>query len=169
MQYYDEFFKQLYVDKSLTTDFFIIFARFEYALKRAGLTTGDTNRVFPNWDRFASLLKDDFNRYKTIEIANAVSYLDKHPPKKQVLDGKNLAWQDNMRGYNEPLIVWLLRLIRTVRNNLFHGGKFAHEEIKDPSRNEELLISSLVILQECIELSEKLCPDIKRYFYDYMA
>ncbi len=166
---YDDFFTQLHVDKTLVGDFFIIFARFEYALKRAGFTNGSADGVSPDWMKFASSLKEDFNPNKSNDLQDAVAYLDTYPPKKQVLAGKVLSWQDNVKQDNEPTLIWMIRLIKTVRNNLFHGGKFSYGEIRDPSRNALLLESALTILYECLDLSEKKHLDVKSYFSDYMA
>ena len=46
----------------------------------------------------------------------------------------------------------VLDLIRRVRNNLFHGGKF-NDAHSGPGRNELLLRHSLAILHRCLELS----------------
>ncbi|HLH07822.1 MAG TPA: hypothetical protein VKW78_11340 [Terriglobales bacterium] len=46
---------------------------------------------------------------------------------------------------------WFL-MIRCVRNNLFHGGKFPSIPISDPSRDRDLLLSSMVILNAALDL-----------------
>jgi hypothetical protein len=40
------------IDKGLVLEFFGVFSRFEYALKRAGFATGNERRVGPDWDCF---------------------------------------------------------------------------------------------------------------------
>jgi hypothetical protein len=47
--------------------------------------------------------------------------------------------------------------VRTVRNNLFHGGKSPSRPISEPARDQRLLESSLVVLHECLALNESLC------------
>jgi hypothetical protein len=70
-----------------------------------------------------------------------------------------MGWsKPQSKGKNDRLLRWLLEEIRTVRNNLFHGGKFASE----PSRDRELLEHSIVILNAVLELD----PDVMREFRD---
>jgi hypothetical protein len=40
------------IDKGLVLEFFGVFSRFEYALKRAGFATGNERRVGPDWECF---------------------------------------------------------------------------------------------------------------------
>jgi hypothetical protein len=71
-------------------------------------------------------------------------YLERHPPMKQILKDGTLDWA---RLNQEPTrIERLLFDLRTVRNNLFHGGKFPRTYIEDPSRDEQLIRSCLAIL-----------------------
>jgi len=53
-----------------------------------------------------------------------------------------------------------LRMVRSIRNNLFHGGKYNIEVHEDTDRTEHLLRSSLVVLEECLELS----PEVRLHF-----
>ncbi|MBI5375520.1 MAG: hypothetical protein HZA77_08800 [Candidatus Schekmanbacteria bacterium] len=46
----------------------------------------------------------------------------------------------------------------TVRNNIFHGGKFPFV----PERDEQLIYSSLIIIDDCIESVSKL----KKHFLE---
>jgi len=62
----------------------------------------------------------------------------------------------------EPLLIWLLRMIRCTRNNLFHGGKFLLIPISDPSRNRELLIHSMEILKTCLAFDS----EVNRWFLE---
>ena len=43
----------LNVPRELTLDFLATFARFEFALKKAGYAQGDDSKVSPDWDSFA--------------------------------------------------------------------------------------------------------------------
>jgi hypothetical protein len=56
---------------------------------------------------------------------------------------------------DKPLLCWLTDMVCTVRNNLFHGGKFPFARIKDPARDPDLLKHSLTILEACLELNPK--------------
>jgi hypothetical protein len=52
-----------------------------------------------------------------------------------------------------------LLLVRRVRNNLFHGGKFSDEVHSGRARNELLLRHSLAILHRCLDLSPSVATD----------
>jgi hypothetical protein len=163
------FIQQLDIDRELLLKFFIVFSRCEYALKRSGFTNGqDGVKVEPNWDKYIKLLKADFNADRTDELKAAVDYLENNPPKKQILSKSKLAWCEQKMPQNRPQLFWLLDLVKTVRNNLFHGAKYPHAEIQDPARNKLLLESSLLILLECLELSKGKCPKMVEHFYDYV-
>jgi len=158
----DRLFEHLDVDEKIVARFFIFFSRFEYALKRAGYVRGDNGRVWVDWDRFSSKLKDTFEPGKTSELQEAVRYLQDHPPKKQIVKAGQLDWRECERSESEPLVQWLLRLVRRVRNNLFHGGKFPEFPVQDPSRNTKLLESCLIVLNACLELR----PEVRHRFLD---
>lgn len=52
--------------------------------------------------------------------------------------------------------VWrLLLYVRTVRNNLFHGGKYESGPVSDPSRDEELIRSCLLVIDVLLDLDVK--------------
>ena len=128
--------------------FFLSFLRFEYALKSSGFAVGSAKGVRPAWDRFASKYCDHFDPGSNARLKAACDYFASHPPKKQILDGSSLRFVDCHSRGNEPLLCWLVAMIRRVRNNLFHGGK----AIPDPARDLPLINHSLVILEAFLEL-----------------
>ena len=125
--------------KETVIEFFVVFSRFEYALKRAGYVSGNEKRASANWDKFASDIEDAFRPDQTAELQNAVTYLQNSPPRKQVVQDDELRWKDNTPSKNEPRLRWLLRLVRTVRNNLFHGEKFRTLLEEHPPRDIDLM------------------------------
>jgi len=134
-------------------DFFMVFSRFEFALKKIGYyKTYSNNRVSPDWNSFAKDYENIFNPNKSEELFQAVSYYLSHPPWIQVLNDDKLEWRENTRKYNESDFAWIIRSIRVTRNNLFHGGKFPWLQYHD----KKLLYYGLVILYECLELNEGL-------------
>lgn len=131
------------VPPELTLEFLATFARFEYALKKADYTKGDENGVQPNWNRFGRELGTQ-NEDAFAPVFREAEYLQQHPPMKQVLTRGGLGWA---RLNTEPTkIEALLFDVRTVRNNLFHGGKFHGQPVDEPSRNEQLIKSCLAVL-----------------------
>lgn len=82
------------------------------------------------------------------------------PPLKQVLKDGVLDWKSTEEE-NVPLLLKLILSVRRVRNNLFHGGKFPSVNLEDPGRNADLLESSIVILEGCLLLNDR----VKELFY----
>ena len=82
----------------------------------------------------------------------ACDYFISQPPRKQILDSGVLGWSKPQFHKREPFFTWLLLMVRSVRNNLFHGGKFPMAPIEDPSRNTDLLQHSITIIYACLQL-----------------
>jgi hypothetical protein len=144
--------------RSVAWEFFVFFSRFEYALKRVDdfLMPRD-GEAKPNWDRFASQANSQFP-LNDPQVAAAVAFYSAEAPRRQVRLNGVLDWSaPEARGENEPLLIWLLRAIRVVRNNLFHGGKFPHFVFNDPSRNGALLSHAIVILAAALPLDARVC------------
>jgi hypothetical protein len=145
-----QIFELLNVPRDLTLEFLAIFTRFEFALKKAGYAQGDDSKVSPDWDSFAK----DLARLDAAVLAlvlNACQYLQQHPPKKQVLQNGALHWATR-QGTSGSVIGDVLLSVRTVRNNVFHGGKFSDGVITDPLRDEQLIRDCLAVLKGLLEL-----------------
>lgn len=160
------------MDRELLCEYFLTFSRFEYSLKAIGLfirpqpnsesikrfrEEGVLPEAKPDWDKFAVSLRGSFRIDRTNNLKQACEYILDSPPIKQVIiinDG--LAWETPVRPNNEAEIVFLLRMLRYIRNNLFHGGKYNIEVHEDTERTAMLLRSSLVILEECLYLNTEL-------------
>jgi len=145
-----EILELLNVPRDLTLEFLAIFARFEFALKKAGYAQGDDSKVSPDWDSFAR----DVAKLDAAALApmlNGCQYLQQHPPKKQVLQNGALQWVAR-QGTSGSAIGDVLLSVRTVRNNVFHGGKFPDGVIKDPLRDEQLIRDCLAVLKGLLEL-----------------
>ncbi len=132
----------------LSFEVFREFARCEYALKAAGFRSGGKN-VSADWKAFAEALGTPFEQPRDPALAASIDYLLRHPPKKQVLRGDQLAWDDTppQAASHADLV---LAYVRRVRNNLFHGGKFNGHWF-EPQRSSELLAHSLCILRHAVE------------------
>lgn len=111
--------------------------RIEYALKRAGYVDGDEMRVNADWDKFGrdlAMLGADV----LAPVIGSCPYLASHPPKKQVLDGGQLVWKA-CGPSGGSAVEEILLSVRTVRNNVFHGGKFPDGPVAEPLRDEHLI------------------------------
>src|ERR1035437_8207413 len=124
-----------HIPQDLTVEFLGSFARFEYALKRAGYVQGDEKRVSADWDR----IRRELASLDPAILAHVISsgqYLLSHPPMKQVVEQGQLVWKTRVATGSQ--IEDLLLSVRTVRNNVFHGGKFPDGPVTDPLRHELL-------------------------------
>jgi hypothetical protein len=150
-------------NRELILAFFLTFSRFEYALKASGFFKKPNEKGYdtqhppmadPDWDSFAVSLRTCFSTDRSEQLALACEYLLGSPPNKQVIlrDGPRwtIAWETPVRPQNEADIEFILRMVRSIRNNLFHGGKYSTEVHKDTERTEQLLRSSITILEECL-------------------
>jgi len=145
-------FQRLNVDPKLACEFLGVFARFEFALKAGGFADGDANGVGPKWHEFAQAIDAHFNPAKSPALNQAVDYLLNQPPKKQVLINNLIAWRDAPPDANLCRTERVLLMLRRVRNNLFHGGKFLAPESTASDRDKLLVQHSLTILTACISL-----------------
>ena len=149
------------VNKELMLEFFLTFSRFEYALKATEMfkrhrpVPTRTPRAEPDWDRFSASLRDNFNASATKDLAQACEYLCDSPPNQQVIVDDAVAWETPTRADGEADVQFLLRMVRSVRNNLFHGGKHNIEVHEDIQRTEMLLKSSVTILDACLTIAPK--------------
>lgn len=152
-------------DRKLAWQFFVFFSRMEYALKRSGrfLLKARNNEAKPAWDDFGSSHDAAFKATVSPEVTEAVDYFRTNPPRKQIVNGDTLSWAESEK-YNErdPLLTWLLVMIRRVRNNLFHGGKFPLIPIAEPSRDQELILHAIAILHAALSLDN----DVQRIFLE---
>jgi hypothetical protein len=159
-------FELLKINRDLLLEFFLVFAKFEYALKNSNFAKpvhSNEEAVIPaepDWGRFALSIHNLFDRTQTSDLAQACEYMFINPPLRQVLVNGRLGWEG---GGLKPSLTdteRLLVLVRRVRNNLFHGGKFSNEVFENTERHERLVRSSLLILEESLRAS----PNIKAAF-----
>lgn len=149
-------------DRELVFRFFVSFSTFECALKRSGVLKRRKNEepVAPDWSLFASSLKGRFGTVQDEAFARAIAFLESAPPRQQVIRGGRLAWAEQPQRSDETLEAYILRLVRTVRNNLFHGGKYPAATIEEAARNRALLESCLHVLGICCQLK----PHLSEWF-----
>lgn len=138
---------------ALAFEFFREFARCECCLKAVGFRKNDVVAQ-PDWDAFAQTVRQTIEEPTDHKVVAAVQYFSKHPPKKQVVKDGELAWSAQSP-LSEPTAQEILVLLRRVRNNLFHGGKFNGNWFA-PQRSEELLTHGLVLLRACIAGNDKM-------------
>lgn len=139
-------FTHLQVPRALVCESFAVFARAEYALKEAGFCKprhSRDNGAEPDWDRFAREIANKFEVNQSQEVSEAIDYLLKQPPQRQVIQNGVMTWRPIRLNENFPLSGQVLQTVRMVRNNLFHGGK--HTPHSPPGRDEKLVRSALEV------------------------
>lgn len=147
------------LDRSLIFEFFWTFSLFEYALKREGfISCGNHQAASADWHCFEQSIRGRFSDERDGEFSQAIRFLLENPPKKQIVDSGRLAWRQQRRRSEQSEEDFVLSLVRTVRNNLFHGGKDMTGEI-ETERNEALLRSALQILRTCAQFN----PSVGRW------
>lgn len=152
---FDQTFQDQLPEKAI--DFFVVFCRFERAMKRAGTySRGNEKEVKADWEALATDLGDEF--LDGVRASNIAPTLLQKPPKKQIksADG-TLGWRD-MGKVKTTLDLFLA--VRRARNNLMHGGKYMdvgggqHGVMEGSERDDVLLSESLQVLRLVYERSD---------------
>ncbi|OOF22952.1 hypothetical protein BZJ17_05040 [Salinivibrio sp. IB574] len=100
-------------------------------------------------------MHEQFDQLASEELIAAKDLLLNSPPRKQVLLNGQVIFQEQLLDQKQRTTQQIIRFVRTVRNNLFHGGKFLPIGEAESGRNEALVRSSLKIIKACIELNEE--------------
>ena len=132
----------------LANEFFREFARAEYCLKAVGFCVTTRRDAQADWSAFSNSVQDILERPVDAELSAAIKYFNQNPPRKQINDGGRLQW-DSVAAGGKHAADDILILVRRVRNNLFHGGKFNGHWF-EPERSESLLRCALTILRASI-------------------
>ena len=128
------------LDRDLVIDFFWKCSVFECALKREGfLRKGYNDVAEPDWDEFGRSIARRFGEVRTVGFQEAVCALKKASPCRQVVRDGRLAWKELVQRPDESDEKFVLRLVKTARNNLFHGGKYPDGQIAEISRDKDIL------------------------------
>ena len=149
----DAALSHLTVKRDLALEFLAVFSRFEFALKVTGYRQAGDGEARADWIAFANTVSNSFDPNRTQELADAFAYLTGQPLRVFGVQDGTLGWYP----FNLPPTAsgteMLVRLVRQVRNNLFHGGKFAPDPQAAPDRDPCLLQSALVLLRELLTLA----------------
>ncbi len=152
----------LTVHPQIALEFLAVFSRFEFALKVTNYRQPGEGEARVDWIEFANDLADSFDPNRTAQLAAAFAYLTGEPLRRFAVQNGALGWfQLNLPpGASDAETV--VRLIRQVRNNLFHGGKYAPDPEGGPDRDRRLVESALVLLPEL----RRLVPAVDAAYVD---
>ena len=139
------------LDRDLVFDFFWRFSVFECALKREDyLKRGSYGSAQADWNAFAQTILGRFGAPCGDSLQEAINVLTVRPPRRQIVRDGRLAWEAvECRCSFEA---YVLTLVKTIRNNLFHGGKYPDGLIAEVERDRTLLQAALKVLECCYEL-----------------
>ncbi len=158
----DQLLRHLNISADLVVEFMAVFSRFEYALKSTDFADGGPARVDPAWDRFANHIHEQLIAANDKSLNKARIYLLEEPPRKQVLIDGELKFSDQTIDTNQCSTQQLLKMVRTIRNNLFHGGKYCPDGEIEAGRNQRLIEASLEVLSNCCHLHDKVSASYER-------
>ena len=135
--------------RDLLFRFFMNFAKFEDAMKTGGYGAIKYGAYQPGW---VALKRDMENKPLPDGLKKAHQYLWDSPPNKQT---NKHEWRPT-----KPRDDWafVIDCVKTVRNNLFHGGKTQFDPVRDPKliRHSNDIIAALV---------DAAPPDIAKQFH----
>lgn len=145
-------------DRERVFRFLASFSRWECALKHGGFARpGSHGQAEPDWTAFAVAHEAQVAVLNDAAFVAARNALLAAPPGRQELVSGRLQWQANPRRAGETDAAYLFRVIKDVRNNLFHGGKFAEGPAPELARDRDLIDHATAVL----ECAAGLHPDIK--------
>lgn len=151
------------LDKDLVLEFFWKFSVFECALKREGfLSASESDAAQANWDDFGRQIEGKFKTITVPGFRQAFGDLIRLSPKRQIVKNGQLRWATVNRRRDDSDETFTLRLLKTSRNNLFHGGKYPDGPISEVARNQSILRAGLIILDGCYEIH----AGVQRWIHD---
>jgi hypothetical protein len=145
--------------QELCIEYFFMFSRFEYALKENGfLKKSRYKNAEPNWKKFV----EEFG--STYVPSDEARNLLKNPPDRHIVRDDCCQWEKIDFDHFASDLDKVVFIIKTIRNNLFHGGENSHPDWDNPERNAFLIKNAISVLGNLAELSE-LERDYWRNYY----
>lgn len=135
---------------ALAFDFFYWFSRFEFALKENGYLKSRKvgAKAEAGWIAFVEKWHAQYT------ASTEASALLAEPPKQQIVSLDNgLCWEAVEFDKCGSELAKVILLLKTVRNNLFHGGKNSAAGWDDPQRTMFLVSSGIAVLNQLVQLS----------------
>jgi hypothetical protein len=141
-----------HLPSALASEFADTFTRMEYALKNGGFSQGSGSGAAAAWDKFSNAIDGAFQAVADKEFQAAVTFLLNEPARKQIYENGILGFGPLHLDPNQTKAQRTLLVVRTVRNNLEHGGKIQPEGENEKGRNEKLVAASLTVLRNAADL-----------------
>ena len=110
-----------------------------------------------NWQEF-----DDKCAAKYSLSDEALSLI-RDPPQSQTYINGHCGWEETVLDREKTELGKVLLVVKTIRNNLFHGGKASQKEWDDPSRNLFLLRNGKAVIDNLAQLADIESDYLRRY------
>lgn len=127
--------------------------------------SGRNDSAEPDWRGFGKSIRGRFRDVSAHGFHESVRTLKYLSPQRQVVRDGHLRWESVKQQDHDSEEEFVLRLVKTVRNNLFHGGKYPDGPIEEVARDKAILKAALGVLQGCYELH----PGVARWVQDAAA
>ncbi len=145
---------------NLAFEFFFWFSRFEFALKENGFleTHKPGSLADPGWREFVEKYQANYSPSQNASLLLSLG------PKEQIVgstgavEWRTIVFRDKVSNLKEVVYV-----LKTVRNNLFHGGKHGETGWDDPERMAKLLTAGRSVLDELALLGSLEADYQRRY------
>lgn len=135
--------------RSTCFEFFYWFSRLEFALKENEFgTAGRYGDAQVHWRKFIENHSKDFHATREGRL------LVKHPPKRQIYADDRCGWEPLNLAREKTDLGKVVLVIKTIRNNLFHGGKGSQVDWDDPERNLFLLVNGKNVLDSLATMAD---------------
>ena len=145
--------------RELAFEFFYWFSRFEFSLKENGrFYAGSRGVVHADWKRF---IREHEALYQSCDAADAL--LRSPPDVQRVEKGSAPAWIPISFDKDQSKLSQTVLAVKTVRNNLFHGGKHCAEGWDNPERVRCLLERGVAVLHSFARLAGYEADYLRRY------
>ncbi|MEX2596399.1 MAG: hypothetical protein WEC59_05650 [Salibacteraceae bacterium] len=152
-------------EEKLILHFFVLFARFESALKQVPefrKVNGNNKKLEPKWTEFAKSIEDKADYSINLKLSYAMRTILQNPPKIQCCEHGRVIWKENRIDSGSDTNKASTH-IRTIRNNLFHGAKFEEGFSEANTRNTRLIEMCITILEYWLTLDARVSHQYNRF------
>ena len=150
-------------DEGLVFDFFWAFTTIECAMKHAGIhkTREGSDAIEANWEQFETDLVN-YGTERSLKFRQAARSLQQFRIQRLALIENRPVWRPVERGRMGE-VAFTLYLLRLVRNNLFHGGKYEFGAPADQvERDTAIIRAALSVLDQCLEHHPRVKVDVEQ-------
>ena len=113
-----------------------------YGLSGSGSTTVNQNAKRVNIRNFRDKYRNQY-----IVSDEAINLIEE-PPQRQVIRSQSCEWEDANLSRAKSDLGRVILIIKTIRNNMFHGGKSSQKDWDNPERNIFLIQNALKVLEK---------------------